>query len=113
MLRILLDEGISRAVARDMQASGYAVEHALDLNLKAQPDPIIFQAAQQRLAAICMLNRADYLLLATAWTAWGLGTHAGLITPRPGRQPRPTAITQSLRALCVSLSTLQGQVIYL
>lgn len=51
MLRILLDEGISRAVARDLRASGYTVEHALDLNLKGQPDPIIFQAAQQRAAA--------------------------------------------------------------
>lgn len=113
MLRILLDEGISRAVARDLQASGYAVEHALDLNLKGQPDSIIFQAAQQRVAAICSLNRADFVLLAAAWTLWGLGPHTGLITPRPGRQPRPVAITQSLRALCDSLSSLRGQVIYL
>lgn len=113
MLRILLDEGISRAVARDLSASGYTVEHALDLNLKGQPDPIIFQAAQQRAAAVCSLNRADFLLLAAAWTTWGLGSHAGLITPRPGRQPNPAAITQSLRALCDSLSSLRGQVIYL
>jgi Domain of unknown function (DUF5615) len=113
VLRILLDEGISRAVARDLQASGYAIEHALDLNLKGQPDPIIFHIAQQRLAAICTLNRADYLLLALAWTAWGLGPHSGLITPRPGRQPKPAAITQTLRALCDQTTTLQGQVIYL
>lgn len=71
MLRILLDEGISRAVTRDLQSSGYAVEHALDLNLKGQPDPVIFQAAQQRVAAICSLNRADFVLRTAAWTLWG------------------------------------------
>jgi predicted nuclease of predicted toxin-antitoxin system len=113
VLHILLDEGISRAVARELQASGYVVEHALDLHLKGQPDPIIFHAAQQRAAALCTLNRADYLLLAIAWTAWGLGPHSGLLTPRPGRQPKPAVIVQSLRALCDKLSTLQGQIIYL
>lgn len=112
MLRILLDEGISRAVTRELQSSGYAVEHVLDLSLKGQPDPIIFHVAQQRVAAICTLNRADYLLLATAWTAWGLGLHFGLIR-RPGRQPKPVAITQTLRALFGKATTLQGQVIYL
>ena len=113
MLHILLDEGISRAVARELQASGYVIEHALDLQLKGQPDPTIFLAAQQRAAAICTLNRADYLLLATAWTAWGLGPHSGLITPRPGRQPKPAVIVQSLHALYDRAPTLQGQIIYL
>jgi hypothetical protein len=106
VLRILLDEGISRAVTRELQSSGYAVEHVLDLSLKGQPDPIIFHVAQQRVAAICTLNRADYLLLATAWTAWGLGLHSGMITPRPGRQPKPVASTQTLRALFGQATTL-------
>lgn len=89
MLRILLDEGISRAVARDLRASGYTVEHALDLNLKGQPDPIIFQAAQQRAAAVCSLNRADFLLLAAAWTTWGAGIAHRADYPSSGPSTKP------------------------
>ncbi|MDE3228845.1 MAG: DUF5615 family PIN-like protein [Chloroflexota bacterium] len=112
MLRILLDEGISRAVARELRASGYDVEHAIDLSMKGQPGPIVFLAAQRQAAVVCSLNRLDYVLLATAWEAWGLGSHAGLITPRPGRQSKPAAIAQSLRALIDGYATLRGQIVY-
>ena len=112
-LRILLDEGISREVARELTASGYDRQSILDLGLKAQPDPVIFRIAQERQAALCTLNRHDFHLLVIAWREWRLGPYAGLITPRAGRQPKPGEIVQALRALCDAVSTLQNQAVYI
>lgn len=85
--RLLLDEGISREVARQLSVQGHTVEPVLDLELRAKPDPFVFQEAQRRQPALVTRNRVDFELLVTAWVTWGwgLGSHHGMITPRRGR----------------------------
>lgn len=112
MLRLLLDEGVSREVKRELVSRGFDVEHVLDLGLKAQADPLIFLTAQQRQSALYTLNRAHFELLVSAWTIWGHAPHAGLIVPMKG-QPTPTTTIQSLEAILQYVPTLVGRVVYL
>ncbi len=48
MLRLLLDEGVSREIKRELVSQVFTVEHVIDLGLKAKPDPLIFLTAQQQ-----------------------------------------------------------------
>lgn len=113
MIRLLLDEGISRNVMHTLDAEGFFVEHALDSGLKGSPDPIIFLEAQKRQAALCTLNRSDFELLASAWNSWGLSAHYGLIVPRPGKQPSPSELATGLRRILLVVPALASQVVYL
>lgn len=112
MLRLLLDEGVSREIKRELVSRGYDVEHVIDLGLKAQADPLIFLTAQQRSSALYTLNRAHFELLVSAWTAWGHPPHAGLIVP-PGGQPSPAQTIRSLDVLLRQAPSLTGRVVYL
>jgi len=106
-------KGISREVARQLNAQGYVVEHALDLGLRAQGDPLVFQEAQRRQSAIVTLNRADFELLVTAWVAWELGSHHGMITPRRGRQSTPGELFQQFSLLLARVPSIADPVVYL
>lgn len=112
MIRVLIDEGISRDIARDLRSGGYEVVHALDLGLKSQSDPVVFHAAQSRSAAICTKNRDDYVLLASAWREWRLGTHHGIITPRRGPQPTNDTIQRALEQILALGAPLTDRVVY-
>jgi hypothetical protein len=96
-----------------LKAQGHGVEHVRDLGLRAKPDPIIFQEAQLRQSALVTLNRVDFELLVTAWNAWGLGSHHGVITPRRGRQPTPGELVQQLDMLLSRVPSIMNQVVYL
>lgn len=112
MLRLLLDEGVSREVKRELVSRGYDVEHVIDLGLKAQSDPRIFLVAQQRSSALYTLNRTHFELLVDAWTTWGHAPHAGLIVPSKG-QPPPAQTIHSLDTLLRLAPSLAGRVVYL
>lgn len=112
MLRLLLDEGVSREVKRELVSRGHDVEHVIDLGLKAQPDPLIFLTAQQRQSAVYTLNRAHFELLVSAWTIWGHTPHAGLIVPSKG-QPSPAEAVRLLDVLLRRVPSLTGRVVYL
>lgn len=112
MVRLLLDEGVSREVKRDLVRRGFDVEHVIDLGLKAQPDALIFLTAQQRQSALYTLNRAHFELLVSAWITWSHPTHAGLIVPDKG-QPSPAQTVQSLDLLLRRVPSLAGRVVYL
>lgn len=112
MLRLLLDEGVSREVKRELVSQGFDVEHVIDLGLKAQPDPLIFLTAQQRQSALYTLNRTHFELLVGAWAMWGHPPHAGLIVPGKG-QPAPAEAVQSLGAILRRVSSLAGRVVYI
>ncbi|HEX6817590.1 MAG TPA: DUF5615 family PIN-like protein [Ktedonobacterales bacterium] len=109
---MLLDEGVSREVKRELRRHGHDVEHVLDLGLKAQPDPVIFLTAQQRQAALYTLNRTHFELLVSAWTTWALGSHAGLILPIKG-QPSPSHVISSLHELLEHVPSLLNQIVYI
>lgn len=112
MIRVLIDEGISRDIAHDLRSRGYDVVHALDLGLKSQSDPVVFRAAQSRSAAICTKNRDDYVLLGTAWHEWGLGSHHGIIAPRRGPQPSNDTIQRALEQILALGVPLTDRVVY-
>lgn len=113
MLRVVLDEGVSREVVRQLVAQGHTAEHALDLGLKSQPDPYVFIAAQNRRAVLCSSNRRDYVMLEIAWRIWGVGAHYGLIVPRPNTQPMPREWVQALTQLDASGVSLTNRVVYI
>lgn len=113
MLRIVLDEGISREVMQALVAQGHTVDHALDLGLKSQPDPYVFLAAQRRQAIVCSSNRRDFVMLGIAWRAWGNGSHYGLIVPKRGSQPAPDEWTHALTQIDAAGITLTDQVVYI
>lgn len=112
MLRLLLDEGVSREIKRELVSQGFTVEHVIDLGLKAKPDPLIFLTAQQQQSALYTLNRAHFELLVNAWVTWGHPPHAGLIVPGKG-QPPPSEAVQSLGAILRRVASLTGRVVYL
>lgn len=112
MLSLLLDEGVSREVKRELRSRGYDVEHVLDLGLKAQPDPVVFLTAQQRQAALYTLNRSHFELIVTAWTTWALGSHAGLILPLKG-QPSPAYVIRALQDLLERVPSLVDRIVYI
>ena len=112
MLRLLLDEGVSREVKRELVSRGYDVEHVIDLGLKAQADPLIFLTAQQRQAALYTLNRAHFELLVSAWVTWGHAPHTGLIVPVKG-QPSPAQTIHWLDTLLRQAPSLTDRVVYL
>ena len=112
MLRLLLDEGVSREVKRELVSRGHDVEHVIDLGLKAQADALIFLTAQLRLSALYTLNRTHFELLVSAWAIWGHPSHAGLIVPSKG-QPAPAHTIRSLDALLRQAPSMTGRVVYL
>ena len=70
----------------------------------------MFQEAQLRHAVIFTLNRADFSFLATAWNAWGLGDHHGIIAPKPGKQPTLAVLTQTLLLYCSDTSSFINRI---
>ncbi len=112
MLRLLLDEGVSREIKRELVSRGHDVEHVLDLGLKAQPDPLIFLTAQRRQSALYTLNRTHFELLVSAWTTWGHEPHSGLIVPVK-RQPAPAEAIQALDTILRQVPSLTGRVVNL
>src|SRR6266852_555707 len=111
--RVLLEEGISRDVARALIAQGYQAGHVLDLGMKQVQDPVIFLAAQQRQAVVCTSHRRDFALLAIAWTTWGHGSHQGVITARRSKQPMPDEWIRDITRLLASQRPLLDQMVYL
>lgn len=112
-MRLLLDENISRQVARALTKQGYDVVHVFDLGLQGRADPVIFHAAQVRQAAIVTANRADFELLVIAWDTWRLGGHQGLILPRRGTHLRTAEWIEALEHVFALDTALSGRVVYL
>jgi hypothetical protein len=112
-MRLLLDENISRQVARALSGQGYDVAHVFDLGLQGKSDPVIFHTAQVRQAAVVTGNRADFELLVIAWDTWRLGTHHGLILPRRGKHLRTADWIEALEHVFALDTALDGRVVYL
>ncbi|MBA2679027.1 MAG: DUF5615 family PIN-like protein [Ktedonobacteraceae bacterium] len=110
MAALYVDEGISRQLVIDLVAQGFVIVHALDLGPKGRHDTVLFREAQQRQTTIFTLNRADFLFLATAWQEWGLGNYFGIITPKPGKQPTPIVIAQTLLQYCRDTSSFINRI---
>lgn len=87
MAALLVDEGIGRDLVLMILAQGYTAHHWLDVGAKGASDALVFWEAQRRHLTLFTYNRDDYLLLVSAWQAWGLGDHHGMIT-RAKRSPQ-------------------------
>ena len=112
-MHLLLDENISKQVARALREQGYDVQHVFDLSLQGSADPVVFHTAQVRQAAICTANRVDFELLASAWDTWGLGHHHGLLLPRRGKFLRTADWIEALEHVFALASSLTDRVVYL
>jgi len=85
MAALLVDEGVSRDLARQLVAQGYTVLHWLDIGHKGDHDALVFLAAQKRRLTVFTWNRDDFVFAATCWHNWGHGDHQGLIVPKEGK----------------------------
>ncbi len=112
-MRLLLDENISRRVARALREQGYDVQHVFELGLQGSSDPVVFHAGQVRQAAICTANRVDFELLAGAWSTWGMGQHHGLLMPRRGKFLRTADWIEALEHVFALASSLTDRIVYL
>lgn len=74
MPRFLIDEDLPHLLASFLLERGHAREHVRDLNLRGSPDARIFEAAQQRQAAL-VTGDADFGNL----LRFPLGAHFGIV----------------------------------
>lgn len=77
--RLLLDEMISPAVARELRARGHDVEAVAErIDLVAASDDEVLRAAASAGRAVIAMNISDFAVLDRDWRSQSL-THAGII----------------------------------
>jgi hypothetical protein len=106
-VKLLLDEMWSPAIAIQLRRRGWDVVAVAERDdLRGQPDPVVFAAAQAETRTVVTENVADYRLLGTYEIQRG-GSHAGLIFTSNRRLPRhePRTAGRLVTALDDLLST--------
>ncbi len=73
MANLLVDEGIGRDLVRQLRTQGFRIFHALEVVQKGDRDSLVFLEAQRRSLAVFTYNHRHFVLLAHAWSDWGLG----------------------------------------
>ena len=96
----LLDENVSKRLAKALQAARYSIVRALDAHLGAKPDADVFRYARAHHHAIITWDK-DYLDRAKFSPP-----HAGILIMR---LPRNTSIPDLVRTVLCALTDLAGQ----
>ena len=86
MVRIYLDEDISRDTKRALEQSGHDVVHASDIGYRSMPDPQHLKYAAETGRVLVTFNRRDFRDAHKIWVALSIWTdintdHAGILTP--------------------------------
>lgn len=97
----LLDENVSKRLAKALQAAGYSVIRALDAHLGAKPDSDVFRYARTYQHAIITWDK-DYYLDRVKFSP----PHAGILIIR---LPRNTSIPDLVSTILHALTDLAGQ----
>jgi predicted nuclease of predicted toxin-antitoxin system len=87
-LRLLLDEMYPAAIAEQLRARGHDVDAVTArAELRALPDPDLFEVAQQEGRAVVTENIGDFSAIADATDQRGT-PHHGLVLVDPAKYPR-------------------------
>lgn len=90
MAAFYLDHNVAVQVAHMLRAAGHDIVTARDLGLDHASDDEHLLTAAQQVRILVSHNRADFVLLHTAWQRWTAAWQAGQRKAR--RHPDPPAI---------------------
>jgi hypothetical protein len=106
VVKLLLDEHLSPAIARDLRARGHDVVAVGErADLRALNDPLLFTAATAERRAIVTLDHRGFRVLAQEASRRGLPGFGVVLVPRRG----PSSRVASRGALVAALERLMRQ----